>query len=274
MSGAIYQFLTFENGSPRTSGHVVDRRGKGRRLTDQDLQGMRAAADLRHGVCAFGKVALLTDDAIETFQVTPQGALAPSFCGNSTAAAVAHVGSGQPRAFSVRGAAPDPCVVTARIVDGSVHQTWIVPDSHHTELLWNGRRAVLLHWLNNYAIIEGDLPAGITPEQARMELLGAGAGDKLAIVHGARGNTEVTFHNSNGRHGAAPQTGLASIALAARRCDWLADRFGAGIISYQANGEGQRAALPEIIAQPSGRLQFDMSAIRVECTPLTGILAA
>jgi hypothetical protein len=274
LNDAIHQFLTFEAGSPRTSGLVVDRRGREARLSDEDICKFCAAVDVRSGVSAFGKVALLTDNGIETFQVTAQGGLTPVFCGNSTAAVISHIGLDLPKPLSVRGPACEPYEVTARIADGAVLQTWAVLDSVPTELVWNGRRAVLLHCLNDYAIIEGPLPERYTPEQARRELLGPGAGGKLAVVHGSQSRPEVEFHNSNGRHGAAPQTGLASIALAARRSSWLADCFSGGMISFRAHGEQQHAALPAIVTLPSGQLQFDMSAIQVALSPVARFLAA
>lgn len=274
LTDTIHQFLTFENSSPRTSGLVVDRRGRDKRLTEEDVQILRMAADGGQSVCAFGKIALLTDNGIETFQVTAEGKLTAAFCGNSTAAAVAHSGNDLRGPVRVKGPACETYEVTARIADGAVHQTWLVPDSPPTHLVWNGCRTILLHCLNDYAIIEGSLPEGITPEQARGELFGDQTGAKVAIIRGSQSHPEVEFHNSNGRHGAAPQTGLASIALAARYGGWLADRLSSGMVSFQADGETRCVALPTIIAESTQRLQFEMSPIRVALSPVTRILAA
>lgn len=273
LTDTIHQFLTFENSSPRTSGLVVDRRGRDKRLTEEDVQILRMAADGGQSVCAFGKIALLTEDGIETFQVTGEGKLTAAFCGNSTAAAIAYSG-GLPGTVCVKGPSCEPYEVTARIADGAVHQTWLVPDSPAMNLVWNGCRTILLNCLNDYAIIEGSLPERITPEQARRELFGDQTGAKVAIVQGAQSRPEVEFYNSNGRHGAAPQTGLASIALAARHGGWLADRFSSGMVSFQADGETRCVALPTIFEKSTQRLLFEMSPIRVTLSPVTRILAA
>jgi hypothetical protein len=71
-----------------------------------------------------------------------------------------------------------------------------------------------------------------------------------------------------------PQTGIASIALAAREIGWLGERFADGFLTYIADGEAHRAALPSITNGEDGRLHLRMPEIEVLLSPLARELAA
>ena len=274
MGNSIYRFLTQYDGRPRTYGVVVDRRRQDGGQPALDLDDLATLANDHPGVCAFGKIAVLTDEGIHTFQVGRQGENSGVFCGNSTAAALAClIGDGEMRT-ALFGMADAPYEVSAQMIDGTIAQTWTLPACPIDERDWRGRRAVALRALNNYVMVLGDLPPGICPEAARHELLGPGVGGKLAVITDEAEAATVHFYNSNGRHGAVPQTGIASIALAAREIGWLGERFADGFLTYIADGEAHRAALPSITNGEDGRLHLRMPEIEVLLSPLARELAA
>lgn len=274
MGNSIYRFLTQDEGKPRTYGVVVDRRQQDGAHATLDLNDLAMLANDHPGVCAFGKVAVLARDGIHTFQLGRQGENSGVFCGNSTAAALACLHTGEDLRSAVFGMADAPYEVSARMVGGAIAQTWILPACPIEERDWRGRRAVALRALNNYVMVLGDLPQGICPEAARHELLGPGVGGKLAVIADEADAATVHFYNSNGRHGAVPQTGIASIALAAREIGWLGDRFADGFLTYITDGKTQRAALPPVTNGQDGRLQLRMPEIEVVLSPLAQELAA
>lgn len=274
LGNSIYRFLTQDEGRPRTYGLVVDRRQQDVGEATLDLRDLAALANDHPGVCAFGKIALLADEGIHTFQINRHGEHGVVFCGNSTAAALACLnGNGELRT-ALFGMADAPYEVAAQSAGGAIAQTWTLPASRIEERDWRGRRTLALHALNHYVLILGDLPAGICPEAARQELLGPSVGGKLAVISDDEDAATVHFYNSNGRHGAVPQTGIASVALAAREIGWLAQRFADGFLTYIADGEPRRAALPPIVDAEDGRLRLRMPDIEVVLSPLVRDLAA
>lgn len=232
-----------------------------------DLRDLALLAGRNADACAYGKVVVLGRQGIFTFQATPDGGTAPVFCGNSTAAAIGCLGGGKQRA-TVYGVADMPYEVAARIEGGAINQTWMVPATSPEEQTWRGCRVVFLPALNDYALVFGDLPSGIEPEAARCELLGADPACKLAIVSGSGADAVVEFHNSNGRHGGAPQTGLATIALATRSVPWLENFFPGGIVTYRSQAGTRRAALPATSPTAAGRMSVEMPTVAVDLTPL------
>jgi hypothetical protein len=117
-------------------------------------------------------------------------------------------------------------------------------------------------------------PPGSPPEAARRELLGPSDSGKLAVISPGPDGTIVRFYNSNGRHGAVPQTGIASIALAARSLGWLGECFADGHIRY-FNADGIRSEpLPLVAEQRSGLMSITLAGIEVTLSPLDGRLAA
>ena len=98
---------------------------------------------------------------------------------------------------------------------------------------------------------------------ARRELLGTALGGKLAILDHRAGMPIVEFYNSNGRHGAVPQTGLATIALAARSTGELNAWFADGNLVYRSGGHVLKTRLPEVSDTPCGRLSIAIPRISV-----------
>jgi hypothetical protein len=271
---SLHSFLTHCGGIPRTYGIVVDRRWEPAEQATSGLGELGGLANDHAGACAFGKIAVLAAEGVLTFQATASGKVWPAFCGNSTAAAIACLGARRHRQIALHGFGSLSYKVSAHRTGKGIVQTWLLPGSRISERRWRGRAVALLQALNSYAIVFGDLPAGISPEVARHELLGPSDSGKLAVISSGPDGTMVRFYNSNGRHGAVPQTGIASIALAARSVGWLGECFADGHIRY-FNGDGIRSEpLPLVAEERSGQLSVTLAGIEVTLSPLLGCLAA
>ena len=127
LGNTIYRFLTQDEGKPRTYGVVVDQRQQEGGRTTFDLKDLANLANDHPGVCAFGKVAVLTREGIHTFQVGLQGENSGVFCGNSTAAALACLNNGGELRSALFGMAQAPYEVSAQMIDGAIAQTWTLP---------------------------------------------------------------------------------------------------------------------------------------------------
>ncbi|MEN3973786.1 hypothetical protein [Emcibacter sp. SYSU 3D8] len=263
----VSTFLTHDSGRPLTAGIIADRRHTST-PDPMDIHSLAQLARPDADACAYGKLVMLDRFGIWTFQATSGGTAARVFCGNSTAAAIASLGGSGIVRTKVHGAAALPCDVAAQIDGAAVSQTWHVPATTPEERSWHGRRVVLVPALNDYALVFGGLPAGLRPESARRELLGDDPACKLAIISGRHGDAIVEFHNANGQHGGAPQTGLATIALAARWVPWLEDCFADGMLSYPTRAGIRRARLPSTTTDTGGRIAVAMPTVSVELKPL------
>jgi len=271
----VFQFLTHDGGFPLTSGFVVDQRADPAPAPLEAVLDLAKLANRPANACAFGKIALISADGISTFQSLPDNRLTPSFCGNSTAAAVhCMAAAGEDVISRVHGASSISYSLTASIDKDIIRQSWLLPAPVVEEIEWHGRRVLLLRSLNDYAIVLGDIPAGMSPEMARTELLGLGGCTKLAVVTDGGNLPSVQFYNSNGQHGAVPQTGLASLALASRCTPRLADVLSDGFVSYLTTAGIQKAALPELDQSGSDNLTLTIGPISVGCEPVASRAAA
>ena len=243
-------FTTFVGERAHTCGVVVDCRDDAREFVASDLARLATAAH-RADARAFGKVAVLRHDGVAVYQTDAGNNIAPVFCGNATAAALRFLHQRGSYSTTVRN---DDLRhnVRARITANEVAQSWLVPRPEIKELRWRGQRVILIDTLNPYALIVGRLPDDTTAEAARNELVGAGLASKLAVI----GQASIEFYNANGRHGAAPQTGLATMALAARAVPWFAELL-LGMPS-----------LPPIAKNKDGRLAIAMPTVTVELREL------
>jgi hypothetical protein len=245
-----------------TAGVLADLQHHNFDLQTADLPALAKAAVGIPGACAYGKIVVLAKDGIFTFQATTAGDTVPAFCGNSTAAAVSYLGGKAPIRATVHGTASYE--VSARTRFGVVAQEWLVPAQAVAQRTWRGRQVLLLPTLNDYALVLGELPQGVCPEAVRRELLGAAG--KLAVIGTGR-NPIVEFYNSNGKHGGAPQTGLASIALAARALPWLNASFPDGQLTYLTEDGPRRAPLTAVSESACGRISITMPAVSVSLNP-------
>lgn len=249
-------FTTYVGERPHTRGIVVDRRNSAGDLSPLDFTALAFAAH-RPDAIAFGKVAVIRSDGISVTQTNLLGVTAQAFCGNATAAALSVIcKDGVCR--STVSAGEKSYEVRAEVRAGSVTQTWLVPRTRVIERSWRDRRVLLVDTLNPYALIIGTLPDSIDAETARHELLGDSLAAKLAVIS----QHTIEFYNANGRHGAAPQTGIASMALAARLVPWFAEQM-LGMPS-----------LPVIKETKDDRLAIAMPRVTVELSALALSVAA
>lgn len=249
-------FTTYVGERPHTRGVVLDRRNTTPELSASEFATFAGAAH-RPEAIAFGKIALVGRDGVAVTQTNLAGASAPVFCGNATAAALSFLCKDGPYISTVS-AHEKSYEVRASVNAGLVTQTWMLPRTRVVERWWRERRVLLVDDLNPYALVIGTLPDGIEPEAARHELLGESLAAKLAVIT----QHTIEFYNTNGRHGAAPQTGIASMALAARLVPWFAEQM-LGMPS-----------LPQITEMKDGRLAIAMPSVRVELSALALPVAA
>lgn len=268
LGAKTFQFLTHDENNPLTFGLVIDRRDAATVVPADGLAEFVEMARAFPAACAYGKIAVVAPDGIHTFQAGARGQTIPVFCGNSTAAALVSMQQDGEIVSAVHGLAKAPYKVCASTFGGTATQSWTLPDCAIEEREWQARRVLVVRALNDYALVVGDLPSGIEPDDARREILGTALGGKLALIANRDGPPTVEFHNANGRHGAVPQTGLATIALAARHLPWLGEMFASGELVYQTRRGTRTAMLPAIVQSSCGGLQFEMPTIAVKLKAL------
>ena len=116
--------------------------------------------------------------------------------------------------------------------------------------------------------MEGPLPAGVTPEQARQALVGETLSAKLAVVQRSPTGAFVSFFNAGGAHGAAPLTGLVTLAIATRRSPWAADVFAEGKLSYRTKAGVVSEQLLAVVGHADGAISVAMPEVIVRLTRL------
>ncbi|MFA6116364.1 MAG: hypothetical protein WC729_20375 [Sphingomonas sp.] len=256
------EFQTFMHGRPRTCGVVLDIRDTVRAPERAEIGALCARSMHNPAATASGKIALLAADGIHVFQADARQSVRRVWCGNAVAAALAVEASAAAR-LEVHGPAGRRCTVESRCSGPSIQQTWTFEGSPRIiDREWRGLRVAIVGFLNRYAIVEGPLPDGVTPSEARLELVGASLDAKLAVVDPGRTDV-VSFHNAAGEHGAAPLTGLATLGLARLRCSWLAMLLARGSIRHLEGGRRHTQALPRILTSPQGCLRIVMPGLEV-----------
>lgn len=272
-------FSTWRAGKLRTvgTGYVLPRRWAG--LKDWDHRDAQALARMLDPLqecaeaAARGKVFFLASGgesskgtaAFACYQV--KGHLAdPVFCGNSTAAGAALFAEEtgrQASELSVRCESLMAVAQTESVFESDgwrVSQTWrLTPGDAIEEASVAGHRAVSCRLLNDYLLILG-------PLNVDLQTLVAAAGgmsclrSRIAILEPSDPIPQVRFLNCNGVHGAAPQTGLATIALVASQVDWVREVIGKGKLRSPAGEED----LPQVSrCQPGGEVSLNLPVVRV-----------
>lgn len=183
------------------------------------------------GASAHGKVFLLQDPRehaqpdFACFQTTPAAA-GRVYCGNSIAAAGAFCPSlldrSQDLSLNVIADGPAFRADTHAVPvgeDWQVEQSWTLSGRPTLqEIGWRGGKAVRCTGINEYLVIPHH---GLNPGDIDGWVSSAGPADRLAVIDPSSDPPRVTFYNPNGRHGAAPQTGLVALALAAQEVPWV-----------------------------------------------------
>jgi hypothetical protein len=271
---ACFEFMTHVDRFPLTTGIVVDRRGRHDLTPGAGLADLAVLANADRQACAYGKIAVIADDGIHAFQVMHDGRQSPAFCGNSTAAAIACMDLASDLLTRVHGPSSNAYSVSARASRDGVSQAWFLQQPVVEEIDWCDRKVLLVRALNDYAIVVGELPDSHCPEQARTQLLGQAGCGKLAVVETGVHAPMVRFFNTNGQHGAAPQTGLASIALAAMTVDWFGEAFADRRVGFMTRNGLRTVGLPVLRKAGMGLHELEIAPITVEVSPLASVIAA
>lgn len=266
--GPLLLFQTSIAGNPRTCGVLTWG-------LDPNACNARAIVPFAHhnmNATARGKWANIREGRGDVFQLGLDGAIARAACGHATAALAIALGQAS---FRVEGPAGRVIDVAARVTGSCVSQTWLLNKADIAQVTWRGRPVVRIDALNSYAIVGGDLPPGMSPEQARQELVGDALATKLVLISGSTEGAFAQFFNSNGAHGAAPMTGLASLAIARSRIPWLADLLVDGRIRYRAGDRILTDFLPLAEEVAGGRVRITLPSTEVTFRPaLTEEIAA
>ena len=228
----------------------------------------------REEAAAQGKVVFLlgaTDRPIEIlcFQVHEKSAAA-AFCGNATAAALAthtaHFGPVSRPVYAVCDESRAEVNSLVRQLDGHwcVDQTWrIAQEFRIEETVISGMRAVRSNILNSYSFLRGPMPKEELPSLLATLIDSPSA--KVAMITHTAGIPRVDFFNCNGQHGAAPQTGLATLALLRSRVDWLQEVIKGEVIMTP----GGAVALPRIHHDQHGSAMLTMPTVNVSFQSIT-----
>ena len=256
-------FQTCSGGTPRTCG-VILKANETNFPIHGDLAWAKHWAHHNPGAAAGGKIVLLgPNNDLRVFQSDRRGPIKSVWCGNATAAAVLYSGTS---CFTVHGPNEKGYEIKAVTNGLTVAQYWIVDETDVKSIRWRDMRVVLLDSLNKYAIIEGPL-VDAEPEEARRELVGEGPDAKLAVLSPGSDVAEACFYNAGGLHGAAPQTGLASLAIAASR-SWLGELIPDLRVVYYTKNKRIYEKLPSIDSAGHKLLRIGMPDVQVELSPV------
>jgi len=278
----IYSFSTFKDNKARTVGLGCLLKDTSHKLNDWSLNQALTINKLfgynenQYLAAAKGKVFFITTDEDDNtinnscFQVKNNIAQ-EVFCGNSTAAASAvicrflHKNSNIKFKYHCEGACVD--IMANVILKDSlvnVSQVWRA----------NMNRAVLKHikiencpavkfnLFNDYVFLKG--PIENLEKVIKEGVLSGRIDKKIAIIYPGETLPQVQFYNCNGLHGAAPQTGLASLAILVSKVDWIKNIFPERKLSTPSSIE----FLPEIISQEDNNISFIMPDVDVRLSKI------
>jgi hypothetical protein len=267
--GDVRRFSTFLQGLLRTCGLVLTRPGRrAADLSGLDVAALTALAAGVPGAPAGGKLLMIGSDGGAVFQTKP--GLAPElvFCANGAPAFLMAQDTAR-ATFDMFGPAGKVVRVAQRRRGPGIAQTWALPGFEFSEHGWRGRRVLKTDALNSYAVLLEGLPPGIDPHQARRELVGDALTAKLAVITtGAAGGAQVAFYNAHGRHGAAPATGLAVIAVLSERSPPVARALSGGLLTYVTSAGPFSAPLLGVEASRNGAVTVTMPTVETRLTSL------
>ncbi len=266
---SLVHFETVWNGQLRTCGIILPRpRRPATDIAGFDLPGLAAAAVGRPGATASGKLVLLGSNGAAVFQTRPPGLAELVLCGNATAA-IALLSPEEERHFTLFGPDGATLRVVQRRMGSLVLQRWQLANVEIAPSSWHDRPAIHCRGLNRYTVVIGPLPPGLAPEDAGCDLAGGGLDAKVVILSPRAGAaTEAVFLNDSGRHGAAPATGLATLAILARRSALVRESLPGNVIAYPAAGRLIEARLPAVSNEPDGSIAIDMPPAEVRVSTL------
>lgn len=151
------------------------------------------------------------------------------FCGNSVAAAAllfAERSNTTTPTFDVLGPSGELTIEATVILRSNdlstVGQIWHVAIPEVSGSLILERPAASCKLLNDYIILKGPVD---TTNISEAFSLTTKLDKKVVVLEDADPIPKVYFYNCNGLHGAAPQTGLATLSLSLPQIPWLQDIF-------------------------------------------------
>lgn len=259
MKNSFYtKFRTGTEDAPKTVGVIYD-------LTDTDFSNLenwtwsdasfvfkqtkRIVDDIR--AAAKGKV-LFVNRSLEIpqvicFQANGKSA-EPAWCGNSYAAAAAYLHrAGSKTKFDVLNKSVlNVSANVSKLSDGnySVSQAWEIEKRFvlNDTLRLFRHRAIFLRFLNDYRVIISNTADSFQNcfDRVAKQLSTLRLTDKICLLHPQSGR--VAFLTASYIHGAAPVTGLCSLAFLKQRVGWLGERMNSNTV-ITPRGEEQ---LPEL----------------------------
>ncbi len=276
MTPHVVSFATHRAGSLRTVGLGFMLPSRWRSLEDWGAEEAQAFARMldplqdSREAAARGKVFFLADYGntaspcfgFSGFQTAGRRAEA-AFCGNSMAAAAALVAdrtqSGNACLDVRTGGAPFRNTVAMDCLDAHarrwrVRQQWrVMLDAAAQPDEFLGHRALHATFLNDYLIVEGAVAGDAVAAARQWAGMRSLRGKVVFVEPGAL--PRATFVNSNGVHGAAPQTGLATLAVLSACVPWLAPVARARAVMTPAGIEPlpavSRAGAVDYVVQPA-----------------------
>jgi hypothetical protein len=239
----IYSFSTFKDNLPRTVGIGCLLKDTNHRLYDWrenqalTINKLFGYNENKYLAAAKGKVFFLKIDKDSgsinnsCFQVKDDVAK-EVFCGNSTAASTAVISRflHKQSEFKFKFICYGSCLeIKAKItpIEGmmNVSQIWETDINRATfqEVIIENRRGIRFDLFNDYLFLKG--PVDNLEAIIKKHALNGNIDKKLAIIYAGDTLPQVQFYNCNGLHGAAPQTGLASLAILTTKIDWINELF-------------------------------------------------
>lgn len=264
----VYLFETRKCGVLRTAGVVLNQGWNIANDLPRELASSCSKAALaRSDAAARGKVAVLGYGRLRVLQASGDGQLQPALCGNATAAAILVSGKSYGE-LEVDG--PGGFRITSAFHrDGNtISQEWLLPSMGVSDFIWRGRYCARVRGLNSYVVVTGGLPVGMEAETCRAHLADGQPNAKLAVFGHGSAQNHVGFFNASGQHGAAPMTGLASLAVAAHALPHFAARINAPIITYQTASGLETYTLPPVGRSEDGRLRIALPDVDAYVSPL------
>jgi hypothetical protein len=271
LTGRRWRFSTQVGGDLRTEGVVIDRPDRSALdLAGLDTLQLFLAATSQRNAAASGKLVLIGRDGVAVYQLTHADAPALVHCGQATLA-VASVVKRMRHAFNLFGPEGQHVRVVQYQEGCYTRQWWQIGDVPVRLCWWRDLPVAFCSVLNEYAVIVGALPKGVSSADARRELFGADRLTcKLAVVTpGDSGVPHVAVETAAGAHGAIPATCAATLAILACRTAIFATVLSRGTISHPSKSGGVVLALPRVSEAAAGSLMIDMPSAHVLLSTLT-----
>lgn len=194
----------------------------------------------------------------------------PTICGNAAAAAARLLAkkTNMPNVeFSLKATEVEVKVLATVGDCGCVSQEWLINTSATCEeFVVADRRTVSCNFLNPYLLLEGSVSERSAALLASVaDRFGANLNNKYALIDSSGSIPQVRFFGCNGVHGAAPLSGIVTLALAAQRVEWIRRAFAGGMFEHPMGIE----LLPEVSAVTTNQALLVLPEIEVVVHAIT-----